>query len=139
MKNSVSRNEKSKSHGTVAPDFSQISQVMSGRGRRLSTLVVLFLLTLSCVQAQVSVTVTGNTNTTPNLAASYTSLASAVTALNSVTAFSGPVVLTCAAGSETAPAGGYTINFSGTTSSTNTVTVTTSGTVTITAPNPQTS
>jgi hypothetical protein len=112
---------------------------MSGRSLRLSSLVVSFLLTLSYVQAQVAVTVTGNTNTTPNLAASYSTLASAVTALSSVTAFSGPVTLTCAAGSETAPAGGYVINFSGTTSSTNTVTITTSGTVTITAPNPQSS
>ena len=48
--------------------------------------------------AQISITVTGNTNTTPNLAASYTSLANAVTALNTVTALSGPVTFNLAAG-----------------------------------------
>jgi len=90
-------------------------------------------LTMFATIAQVAVTVTNPTNTTPNLAASYTSLANAVTAVNAITAMSGPVVLTCAAGSETAPAGGYSINSPGGTSSTNTITFTTSGTVTITA------
>jgi len=127
MKNSVSRNEKSKSHGTVSPDFSRISQVLSGRGHRLSTLIVSFLLTLSYVQAQVAVTVTGNTNTTPNLAASYASLASALTDLNAVTAMSGPVTLTLAAGgSETAPVKGFAVgsaSLNPVLSATNTVTI----------------
>jgi gliding motility-associated-like protein len=82
---------------------------------------------------QVSVTVTGNTNASPNLNPTYTSLASAVSALNSVTTFSGPVTLTCEAGNETAPAGGYEIQFSGTTTSINTVVINTSGVVNITA------
>ena len=56
--------------------------------------------------AQVTVSVTGGANATPNLAGSYTSLANAITALNAVTSFSGPVTLTCAAGNETAPTGG---------------------------------
>lgn len=127
MKNSVSRHEKSKSHGNAAPDFSQISQVMSVHGRRLSALIVTFMLTLSCVQAQVAVTVTGNANTTPNLAASYTSLASALTALNAVTAMSGPVTLTLAAGgSETAPVKGFVVGsatLNPVLSATNTVTI----------------
>src|SRR6185436_19882264 len=49
-------------------------------------------------------------NTTPNLAASYTSLANALTALNGVTAMTGPVTLTLTAGtSETAPPTGLTV------------------------------
>ncbi len=82
---------------------------------------------------QVTVSVTNPANTTPNLAASYTSLANAVTAVNAITAMSGPVTLTCAAGSETAPAGGFSINSPAGTSAINTITFTTSGTVTITA------
>ncbi len=87
---------------------------------------------------QVTVTVTNPANTTPNLAAIYTSLANAVTAVNAVTAMSGPVILTCATGSETAPAGGYNIG-SVPTSATNTITITTAGTVTLTAFTPQSS
>lgn len=86
-----------------------------------------------CSFSQVTVTVTNPTNATPGLAASYTSLANAVTAVNSITAMSGPVILTCAAGAETAPAGGYSINSPGGTSATNKITFTCSGTVTITA------
>ena len=98
-------------------------------------MVVLFIGT----QAQVvAVTVTNPANTTPALAASYTSLANAVTALNGVTAFSGPVTLTCASGPETAPAGGYVINFTGATSAANNVVIAGSST-TITAPTPQAS
>ena len=78
--------------------------------------LVLFLFTLALgatmfvqnVNAAVGVTITNPTNTTPNLAASYTSLANAITALNAITAISGPVTLTLN-GSETAPAGGYAI------------------------------
>jgi hypothetical protein len=88
---------------------------------------------------QVTVNVTNPTNSTPNLAASYTSLALAVTAVNGITAMSGPVTLTCAAGTETAPVGGYSITLVTATSATNTITFTTSGTVTLTAFTPQTS
>jgi hypothetical protein len=55
--------------------------------------------------AQITVTVANPTNTTPNLAASYTSFAAALTDLNNVTAMTGPVTLTLTGGqSETAPA-----------------------------------
>ncbi len=88
---------------------------------------------------QVAVTVDNPTNTTPNLAASYTSLASAVSALSGITAISGPVTLTAAAGTETSPVGGYVINFTATTTATNNVVVTGTAATTITAFSPQTS
>ncbi len=70
-------------------------------------LVMFGLLATSQLQAQIAVTVTGSANTSPALAATYTSLANALTALNAVTAMTGPVTLTLAAGgSETAPATG---------------------------------
>jgi hypothetical protein len=98
-----------------------------------------FVTMMACLtfgaQAQVGVTVTGAANTTPALASTYTSLASAITALNAATAFSGPVVLTCASGSETAPSGGYSISYTGATSTANNVNIIGTG-VTITAPNP---
>lgn len=95
-------------------------------------LLVLLMLTARSF-SQVTVAVTNPTNTTPNLASGYVSLAAAVTAVNGITSMSGPVTLTCASGSETAPAGGYSIISPGGTSATNTITFTTSGTVTITA------
>jgi hypothetical protein len=70
------------------------------------------------------VTVTNPTNTTPNLAATYTSLANAITALDAITAISGPVIITLNAGNpETAPASGYSIQFAATTTAANTVTI----------------
>jgi hypothetical protein len=81
--------------------------------------------------AQIGVTVTGNANTTPNLAASYTSLASALTAVNAVTAMSGPITLTCDSGtSETAPIKGFVLGsatLNPVLSSTNTITINRSG------------
>ena len=76
---------------------------------------------LSRAQAQLTVTVTNGSNTTPNLASSYSSLASAITDLNAVTAFSGPVTLTCSGSSETAPAGGFLITYTAATSAANNV------------------
>ncbi len=73
------------------------------------------------VQAQLTVSVTNPGNATPALSASYSSLASAITALNSSTAFSGQVILTCSGTSETAPVGGFRIAFTGTTTGTNNV------------------
>ena len=84
-----------------------------------------------------TVAITNNTSTTPALASTYTSLASAITALNTVTVFTAPVTITCT-GTETAPAGGYSISFTGTASAANNVTIVGTG-VTITAPTPQTS
>ncbi len=61
-------------------------------------------------QAQIPVTVDVPTNTTPNLAASYPSLAAALTDLNLVTAMSGPVILTLTGpNAETAPPTGLVI------------------------------
>ncbi|MFZ4522018.1 MAG: GEVED domain-containing protein [Bacteroidales bacterium] len=75
-------------------------------------LLFLFALALGATMfiqhANAQVTVTNPTNTTPNLAATYTSLANAITALNATTAISGPVVITLT-GNETAPVGGYSI------------------------------
>ncbi len=58
-------------------------------------LTVLFAATSN---AQITNTVTGNTNTTPVLAASYPSLAAAITDLNTVTAMTGPVTFNLDAG-----------------------------------------
>ncbi|MBA4303875.1 MAG: hypothetical protein C0424_06590 [Sphingobacteriaceae bacterium] len=90
---------------------------------------------LSTAQAQISVTVTNGTNTTPNLSASYASLAAALTDLNAVTAMSGPVTLTLS-GSETAPVKGFVLGsatLNPVLSATNTITLINSGTVTINA------
>jgi hypothetical protein len=85
---------------------------------------VIFILISFGSNGQV-VSVTNPTNTTPNLAATYTTLANAITALNGITAISGPVVITLNAGNpQTAPAGGYIINFTATTTSLNNVTIT---------------
>ncbi len=92
-------------------------------------------LSISMAQAQISVTVTNGSNTTPNLAASYASLAAALTDLNAVTAMSGPVTLTLS-GSETAPVKGFVLGsatLNPVLSSTNTITLINSGTVTINA------
>ncbi|HEX2788360.1 MAG TPA: T9SS type A sorting domain-containing protein [Ignavibacteria bacterium] len=87
---------------------------------------------------QIAVTVTGATNTTPNLLPAYPSLALALTDLNNVNAMTGPVVLTLTAGgSETAPPTGFVIgsaSLNPVLSATNTVTIVKSGgTVTINA------
>lgn len=92
-------------------------------------------LSISMAQAQISVTVTNGTNTTPNLSASYASLAAALTDLNAVTAMSGPVTLTLS-GSETAPVKGFVLGsatLNPVLSATNTITLINSGTVTINA------
>jgi hypothetical protein len=100
---------------------------------------LVFLLFASMgAKAQIGVTITGNTNTTPNLAASYTTLASALTALNATTAMTGPVTLTLTAGtSETAPATGLVIgsaSLNAVVSATKTVTIVKAGgTVTLNA------
>lgn len=104
--------------------------------KKLALLAFFVMFSVLGVQAQVSVTVTNPTNTTPNLSASYTSLAAALTDLNAVSAMSGPVTLTLAAGSETAPATGFTVGsatLNPVLSSTNTVTIVASGSVTLNA------
>ncbi len=83
------------------------------------------------VTAQITVTVTGNTNTTPNLLASYPNLAAALTDMNAVTAMTGPVVLSCTGGtSETAPPTGLTLgsaSLNAVLSATNTITINKTG------------
>lgn len=103
-----------------------------------------FFVVLCCLLGSLKTTgqvvsVTNPTNTTPNLAATYTSLANAITALNGITAISGPVVITLNPGNpQTTPAGGYSINFTATTTAVNNVTITGSGN-TVTAFTPQVS
>ncbi|MBK7376716.1 MAG: right-handed parallel beta-helix repeat-containing protein [Chitinophagaceae bacterium] len=65
------------------------------------------------VNAQIPVTVTGNTNTTPNLQATYTSVALAIADLNLVTSMTGPVVFDLAAGSTESNASQLTITTAG--------------------------
>ena len=60
-------------------------------------------------QAQIAFTVTGNTNTTPNLATSYTSLANLLISVNAITGVNGYVYIYGNSGSETAPIKGFTI------------------------------
>ncbi|MEI8202003.1 MAG: hypothetical protein WCH34_03265 [Bacteroidota bacterium] len=76
--------------------------------------------------AQIAVTVTNPSNTTPPLSTTYPSLASAITAINAITGLSGPVIFNLAVGgTETAPAGGYvlgTSNLNALTSATKTIT-----------------
>ncbi|MBK6363271.1 MAG: hypothetical protein IPF52_07110 [Saprospiraceae bacterium] len=100
------------------------------------TLIFVFLTTY--IHSQITITVTGNLNTTPNLLATYPNLTAALNDLNAVTVMTGPVILTCDAGtSETAPATGFTIgsaSLNSVLSSTNTITInTTGGVVTINA------
>ncbi|MFZ4523226.1 MAG: T9SS type A sorting domain-containing protein [Bacteroidales bacterium] len=76
----------------------------------LSILVFITGIFVQPASADIAVTVTNRLNTTPNLNASYTTLAAALTALNAVTAMTGPVTLTLAADtSEVAPPAGFTI------------------------------
>ena len=85
----------------------------------------------SISNAQISISVTNPGNTTPNLSATYSSLSTAISAVNSVTAMSGPVTFNLASGgTETAPAGGYVLgstSLNAVTSSTNTITFQKSG------------
>lgn len=89
-----------------------------------SKLLLGLLLFFATVSVSAQVTVTNPGNTTPGLAATYTDLAAAVTALNAQTAISGPVTIAVDPGNpQTAPNGGYTITALLTgASSTNTVT-----------------
>ncbi|HPH86173.1 MAG TPA: hypothetical protein PLC48_11970, partial [Ferruginibacter sp.] len=101
----------------------------------LATIVTFLSFFAGTISAQVTVTNPGNT--TPGLAASYLTLADAITALNTQTAITGPVTITLDPGNpQTNPAGGYAItaSLSGA-SAVNQVTITGSGN-TITAPSP---
>ena len=100
----------------------------------------LSVINLQTTTAQIPVTVTGTAVTSPALAASYTTLADALTAVNAVTSFSTPgtIILTCTAGSsETAPPTGFVLGsatLNPLLSATNAITINKSGgTVTINA------
>ncbi|MBL7773676.1 MAG: fibronectin type III domain-containing protein [Chitinophagaceae bacterium] len=106
------------------------------RFNRLLARYLLFFIMLALgfsVRAQVSTTVTMSAS--PIAGSPFASLADAITAVNGLT-ITGPVVVTASAGSETNPAGGYSITATG--SSTNTITIqgAGSGSTIITAPNP---
>lgn len=103
---------------------------------------IIFTVLFSFVQGTkaqvVDITNPGNTTPTP-MAATYPSLASAITALNAATGITGPIILTLRPGNpQTTPAGGYVINFTAATTATNTVTLEGNNN-TITAFTPQTS
>jgi len=104
--------------------------------KNLFTLMIVMAF-IACIfeqnaNAQIAVTVTNPTNTTPALDASYSSLALAITAMNNTTAMTGPVIFNLAAdGTETAPTGGYQLGsttLNPLTSATNTITFQKSGT-----------
>ncbi len=99
--------------------------------KKVYLLIVSVMLFAIGSYAQIAVTVTNPTNTTPNLQPSYASLALALTDLNLVTAMSGPVTLTCTGGGTetTAPTGLFigSATLNPVLSATNTVTINTSG------------
>lgn len=70
----------------------------------------LFVLLL-CVKSYGQITITGKSNTTPNLADTYSTLNAAIADLNAITAISGPVTIkvTTSSYTETAPSGGFQI------------------------------
>ena len=89
------------------------------------------------VNAQV--TITNPANTTPAMAATYGSLALAITDVNNRTAISGPVTITLTV-IQTAPAGGYSLTNTAITGGSNTNRfIFDGGGFTVTAPTPQTS
>lgn len=99
--------------------------------KKLFTLFVIALFALimgnTSSFAQISISVTGYTNTTPNLASSYASLSAAITALNGVTTMSGPVVFDLLAGGTESTTAQLTINTIPGASATNTITFQKSG------------
>jgi len=104
----------------------------------MRAIYILVLLLLLSFVGMAQVTITNPANTTPNLAATYTSLDNAITALNTITSISGPVIITLNAGNpQTAPAGGYVIQFSASTTAANSITIAGSNnTITAFAPQP---
>ncbi len=96
-------------------NFSKLATFFSSAPRRGAQLVktagvfmILLWGSLISFTTTAQVTVTNPGNTTPALAATYPSLANAITALNATTAISGQVIITVTA-NQTAPSGGYSI------------------------------
>ncbi len=78
--------------------------------KTLAMLLFFIVLSVTKTSAQITITVQNNTNTTPNLATSYPSLADALNALNAITGMTGTVYMTAFTyGTETAPPKGFTI------------------------------
>ncbi|MBK6774247.1 MAG: hypothetical protein IPG78_19330 [Ignavibacteria bacterium] len=103
-----------------------------------SLIILIFFFSLQLSKADIPVTVTNPSNTTPNLSSVYSSFALALADLNLVTAMTGPVTLTLAgSNSESAPVTGFTIgsaSLNAALNSVNTVNINTSGgTVTLNA------
>ena len=102
-------------------------------------LAVMFTVFIGTIANAQSTTISGTT--VPDLLPGnpYASLNAAITALNGVGTITGTVTLSVAAGSETAPAGGYVIDLLAPTSAANNVIITgvSAGSNILTAPNPQ--
>ena len=97
---------------------------MKNKAFRIVAVALLACVLHTNVKADVGVTVTNSGNTIPHLAGYYSSLTTAINALNTITVISGPVMLTCdASGSEIAPAGGYEISFTAVTTNLNYVVI----------------
>lgn len=79
--------------------------------KNLFALTFLIFSLLIWGQLNGQITITGKQNTTPNLSSTYSTLNAAITALNAVTAISGPVTIkvTTSSYSETTPIGGFQI------------------------------
>lgn len=103
-----------KNYDSVISHLQKRITLFNKRGRVSSTnqssrlfsafLVFSALFSFTLASAQIGVTVTNATSTTPNLQPTYTSLNSALTDLNAITAMTGPVTLTLSGNtSETAP------------------------------------
>lgn len=111
--------------------MNQIKQnklTLTGFKRWFTALILVSVLGLNAM-AQVSTTVT--MSAAPIAGSPFGSLAAAISAVNGLT-ITGPVVVTAAAGTETAPAGtGYYITATGTVS--NTIVIQGTATTTITA------
>ena len=86
--------------------------------------ILLIMLAFAYLGSSSQVTVTNPGNATPALAATYTTLANAITALNAVTTFSGIVTIAVnPSNPQAAPAGGYVISFTAATTATKTVVI----------------
>lgn len=99
---------------------------------KIKLLISIFLLSSLSIESQ---TFSVTTNGGSGLALTYSSLANAIVALNTAT-ISSPVIITCAAGEEVAPSGGFIIEAVGT--NVNTIVIQGAGgtSSTIKAPNP---
>ncbi len=100
--------------------------------KKILTLIFALMITaISYGQVSTTVTMSGN----PIGGSPFVSLSAAITAVNGLT-ITGPVVVTSGAGSETSPAGGYSITATGTASNTILIQGAGASNTIITAPSP---